>query len=131
MSRLIRVLIQNSLRQNKNREEVKNRDIRYLPDLSIFNLLSVFDLVQKKLKFQLIKSKHVIKYNHLRIALLSRGPRLPTGQTEVHSHALDAVLVFLRERLYQFMTRLGMQSVTRSTIITSRIVGGKPGIIIH
>ena len=30
------------LHQNKNREEVKNREIRYLPDLSIFNLLSVF-----------------------------------------------------------------------------------------
>ena len=35
------VLIQNSLHQNKNREEVKNSEIRYLPDLSILNLLSV------------------------------------------------------------------------------------------
>ena len=31
-------MIQNSLDQN--REEVENREIRYLPDLSIFNLLS-------------------------------------------------------------------------------------------
>ena len=30
----------------KNREEVKNREIRYLPDLSIVNLLSVIVLVQ-------------------------------------------------------------------------------------
>ena len=29
-----------------NREEVKNREIRYVPDLSIVNLLSVFVLVQ-------------------------------------------------------------------------------------
>ena len=38
----IRVLFQNSLYHNKNREEVKNREIKYLPDMSIFNLLSVF-----------------------------------------------------------------------------------------
>ena len=42
MSKIIRAIIQNSLHQNKNREEVKNREIRYLPDLSISNLLSVF-----------------------------------------------------------------------------------------
>ena len=30
------------MHQNKNREEVKNREIRYLPDLSIVNLLSDF-----------------------------------------------------------------------------------------
>ena len=46
MSRIISVIIQNSLQQNKNREEVKNREIRYLPDLSIFKLLSVFVFVQ-------------------------------------------------------------------------------------
>ena len=40
MSRIIRVIIQNSSYQNKNREEVNNREIRYLPDLSIFNFLS-------------------------------------------------------------------------------------------
>jgi len=44
MSSIIRVIIQNSLHQNKNREEVKDREIRYLPDLSIVNLLSVFVL---------------------------------------------------------------------------------------
>ena len=38
MSRIIKVSIQNSLHQSKNREEVKNREIRYLPDLSIFNM---------------------------------------------------------------------------------------------
>ena len=47
MSRIIRVIIQNSLHQNKNREEVKSREIRYLSDLFIVNLLSVFDLVQR------------------------------------------------------------------------------------
>ena len=47
MSRIIRVLIQYYLHQNKNREEVKNRVIRYLPDLSIFNTHSVFVLVQR------------------------------------------------------------------------------------
>ena len=51
ISRIIRVIIQNSLHQIKNREKVKNRDIRYLPDLSIFNLLSVFDLVQRILNY--------------------------------------------------------------------------------
>ena len=51
MSRIIRVFIQNSLYQNKNREEVKNREIRYLPDLSIVNLLSVFVLVQRILNY--------------------------------------------------------------------------------
>ena len=51
MSRIIRVIIQNSLHQNKNREEVKNREIRYLPDLSIFTLLSVFVLVQGILNY--------------------------------------------------------------------------------
>ena len=30
------------MHQNKNREEVKNREIQYLPELSIFNLHSVF-----------------------------------------------------------------------------------------
>ena len=38
MSRITRVIIQNSY---INREEVNNRKIRYLSDLSIFNLLSV------------------------------------------------------------------------------------------
>ena len=35
------------MNQNKNREEVNNKEIRYLPDLSIVNLLSVFVLVQR------------------------------------------------------------------------------------
>ena len=51
MSRIIRVIIPNYLNQNKNREDVKNRGIRYLPDLSIFNLLSVFVWVQKMLSY--------------------------------------------------------------------------------
>ena len=53
MSKIIRVLIQNYLHQNKNknREEVKNREIRYLPDLSIFNLISVDVLVQRILNY--------------------------------------------------------------------------------
>ena len=45
------VIIQNSLHQNQNREEVKNGEIRYLPDLSIFNLLSVFVLMQRILNY--------------------------------------------------------------------------------
>ena len=45
------VIIQNSLHQNKNREEVNNREIRYLPDLSIFKFLSVFVLVQRILNY--------------------------------------------------------------------------------
>ena len=44
MSRIIRVIIQNSLYENKNREEVNNREIKYLSDLSIVNLLSVYIL---------------------------------------------------------------------------------------
>ena len=36
--------------QNINREEVKNRDIKYLPDFSIFNLFSVYVLVRRILK---------------------------------------------------------------------------------
>ena len=51
MSRIIGVLIQNSLHHNKNREEVKNRDIRYLADLSIVNLLSVSVVVQRILNY--------------------------------------------------------------------------------
>ena len=47
MSRIIWVLIKNSLHRNINREEVKHREIRNLPDLSIFNLLFVFVLVQR------------------------------------------------------------------------------------
>ena len=46
-----RIIIQNSLYQNKNREEVKNREIRYLPDLFTFNLLSVFVLAQRILNY--------------------------------------------------------------------------------
>ena len=46
MSRIIKVIIQKSLCQNKIREEVEHREIRYLPYLSIFSLLSVFVLVQ-------------------------------------------------------------------------------------
>jgi len=44
MSRIIRVIIQNSSYQNINREEINNREIRYIPDLSIFNLISVYIL---------------------------------------------------------------------------------------
>ena len=41
------VIIQNSSYRKKNREEVNSREIRYLPDFSIFNLFSVFLLVQR------------------------------------------------------------------------------------
>ena len=47
MSKIIKVLIQNSLYENINRKEVKNNGIWYLPDLYIFNLLSVFLLVRR------------------------------------------------------------------------------------
>ena len=49
MSRIIRVITWNALYQNKNREEVKNTEIRYIIDLSIFNLLSVFVLMHRNL----------------------------------------------------------------------------------
>ena len=51
MSRIIRVSIQNYLHHNKNRDEVKNREIRYLLDLSIVNLLSVYALVGRILNY--------------------------------------------------------------------------------
>ena len=51
MSRIIRGKIQNSLYQTKNKEEVKNWEIRYLPDLSIINLLFSFGLVQRILNY--------------------------------------------------------------------------------
>ena len=51
MSKIIRVIIQISLNPNENREEVRNRESRYLPDLSIFNLPSVFVLVQRILNY--------------------------------------------------------------------------------
>ena len=41
------VINKNDLHQNKNREQVNNREIRYLPDLSIVILLYVFVLVQR------------------------------------------------------------------------------------
>ena len=37
--------------KDKNREEVNNREIRYFPDLSIFNLLSVYVLVRRILNY--------------------------------------------------------------------------------
>ena len=51
MSKIIGVKIQNTLYQKKNREKVTNRKIRYIPDLSIFNLLSVFVLVRRILNY--------------------------------------------------------------------------------
>ena len=72
MSRIIRVIIQNSLHQNKNREKVKNREIRYLPDLSIFNYV----LVQRILNYYpnypshrlyFGEVKHLIHYQDLGI----------------------------------------------------------------
>ena len=45
MSIIIRVITQNSLYEN--REEVNNRDLRYLPNISIVNLLSVFVMVER------------------------------------------------------------------------------------
>ena len=51
MSRIIRVIIKNYLHQNRNREEVKNRKIMYLTDLSIVNLLSVYVWVRRILNY--------------------------------------------------------------------------------
>ena len=48
---MIKVLIQNSLYQNISREEFNNIEIKYLPDLSIINLLSVYVLVQRILNY--------------------------------------------------------------------------------
>ena len=76
MGRIIRVIIQNNINNlflnnnygNNSKEEVSNREIRYLPDLSIVNLLSVFVLVQRILLTILLifyilgKSKHLCFY---------------------------------------------------------------------
>ena len=51
MSTIIRVIIQKCLHQKKNREDVKNREIRYLPDLSTVNFLSVFLSVRRILNY--------------------------------------------------------------------------------
>ena len=48
--RFIMLRIYRSL-ENENREEAENRKIRYLPDLSIFNLLSDSVLVQRILNY--------------------------------------------------------------------------------
>ena len=69
---MIRVLIQNSLHQNQNGEDVKNGEIGYLPDLSIFNLLSAIVLVGRILNyypnytlyFEEIEIAYYVKYNH-------------------------------------------------------------------
>ena len=57
MSRKIMVIIQNSSYQNINKDEVNNREIRFLPDLSIFNLLSVYILGKSK---QLIHPRQML-----------------------------------------------------------------------
>ena len=59
------VSIQNSLHQNKNREGVKNREIRYLPDLSFFNLLSVYALVQRILNYYPNYSNHRLYFGEV------------------------------------------------------------------
>ena len=51
MRRIIRVIIQNSLHRNINREEVNNRDIEWIPDHSIVNLLFASVLVQRILNY--------------------------------------------------------------------------------
>ena len=60
-----RVLIQNSLHQNKNREEVKNKEIRHLPDLSIVSLLSVFVWVQRFLNSYPIYPTHCLYFGEV------------------------------------------------------------------
>jgi len=79
-------MIQNCLHQNKNRNEVKNREIRYLHDLSIFNLLSVFVMVQRILSYYpnhptrlyiLGKSKHIIRVDLQQYLMSSLNETLP------------------------------------------------------
>ena len=65
------VIIQNSLHQNKNREEVKNREIRYLSDLSIFNLLSVFILVQRFLNYYYNYPTHRLYFGEVETPYMS------------------------------------------------------------
>ena len=74
MSRIIRVIIQNSLHQNKNRDEVENREIRYVPDISILNLLSVYILG---------KSKHLIVFFGTYIAAGGCATRIRRCRNEV------------------------------------------------
>ena len=66
----------NSLYQNKNREGVKNREIRYLPDLSIVNLLSVFVLVERILNYYPNYAIHCLYFGEVETPYI-------TKQTEV------------------------------------------------
>ena len=58
-------MIQNYLHQNKNRE-VKNREIRYLTDLSIVNHLSVFVLVQIILNYYPNEPTHRLYFGEVK-----------------------------------------------------------------
>ena len=65
---MTRVIIQNSLHRNINREEAKNREIRYLPDLSILNLLSVYVLVQRIFNYYPNYHTHRLYFGEVEIA---------------------------------------------------------------
>ena len=73
-----------NLHQNKNREEVKNREIRYLPDLSIFNLLSIYVLVQRilnhypnypthRLYLWEVETPYIFRMNNLSTTIVTHG----------------------------------------------------------
>ena len=74
MSRIIRITIQNSLHQNNNREESKNREIRYLYDLSIFNILSVFVLVHRILNYHPNYPTHRLYFGEVKKPSSYHGP---------------------------------------------------------
>ena len=62
---IIPIYINWNIDPNKNREEVKIREIRYLPDLSIFNLLSVFLLVRRILNYYHNHSTHRLYFREV------------------------------------------------------------------
>ena len=88
MSRIIRVLIQNYLHQNKNREEVNNREIRYIPDLSIFNFLPVkFWGSQNEFIFPITalgRQQHKVGPGRLQQHLRDPSAREPPLETRYH-----------------------------------------------
>ena len=87
MSRIIRVVtIQNSLHQNKNREEVNNREIRHLPDLSIFNLHSVFVLVQRIFNHYPNYPSHILGKSKRLIDRNNTIDTLPTNRPAAHTN---------------------------------------------
>ena len=84
--RIIRVIIQNSLHRNKNREEASNREIRYLPDPFLTSSLFliwckefwVITLIILFIVYILGKAKHLIDHSSEKPSSLHKRSRLTT-----------------------------------------------------